>query len=397
MSQNDDTPIIFTNQDTQSPIYGWPYDEDEEQVITTSSTGGMSSSFSSIVSEADLDSFHGKSSSQRETTTTAAVEISVRLDHAEEYPSPSSVSLAHSSTVDLSEIGLSIPTLPTHQIEMTRRSCAPVEPTSAILPYNSRRRRRHEQDVGRSCSITCDVDQRLTQLDPTFADDGPGAGRSSSGSNSVGTSSVERQTSRWIFRGIPRFAVMLCAITFVALSVHDAADMVAIQDHRQQLTSSGSRREEVAFPLGRVEASTSPATKVKLPKYYLPKMEASGGGKLRKVATSPQLIETTASKASASKHLHGSNFAMARARQALPIFVPDQPLPGGGFRKPVERFVFDPAEQQRQFQDDPRSGKRNTLSWTSWLASVALVGILLETGWKEYHKCRLLEEEERRL
>jgi hypothetical protein len=31
------------------------------------------------------------------------------------------------------------------------------------------------------------------------------------------------------------------------------------------------------------------------------------------------------------------------------------------------------------------------------LATVAFVTMLLDTGWKEYRRCRIIEEEERRL
>ena len=89
---------------------------------------------------------------------------------------------------------------------------------------------------------------------------------------------------------------------------------------------------------------------------------------------------------------------MARTSgKARPIFVPDQPLPGGGFRKPIERFVFDPEEQQRQFeQQQAHQPSRSGLSWTTWLASVAFIGMVLDSGWKEYHRFRIIQEGQRR-
>jgi hypothetical protein len=192
--------------------------------------------------------------------------------------------------------------------------------------------------------------------------------------------------------------VLLCAFVFVGLSVHDRIEATS----RQFIQTSGSRREEVAFPLGHPEemmtsslVKVSSGEKAKLPKYYLPKLESDGSLKSAAVtAESPLLLQ--------KQPQHGSNFAMARrSREARPIFVPDQPLPGGGFRKPVERFVFDPEQQQKQFEQQQeyeryRNG-RNAVSWTSWLASVAFLGVVLETGWKEYHRCRMIQEEQRRL
>lgn len=375
-----------------SPGYVLPCGDEEDRVMTVVSfQEGMSSSTSSIVSEDEAASMEHATSPLHQSRS--AVEFSVPLDHVEEYPSPSSVSLMHSSAEDLSAIGFSIPTLPMHDHQNPHLNIS-VESSSALPSYRSRRRRRQDEEVDRSF-VACDQGGvSLTQVDlGVFGS--PRAAPSSLGS-SISSSTSGLQHTRWKFRGASRFVMMLCAVTVVALTIHDRVEMSKNIDLRQNWTSSGSRREEVAFPLGSSEDKSQFLAKGSLPKYYLPKVETAGGGKLRKSSTTDNASNTK--KAAPAKHHHGSNFAMARAREARPIFVPDQPLPGGGFRKPIERFVFDPAEQQNQFQEQSgRGGGRNAISWTSWLASVAFVGMLLETGWKEYHRCRLIQEEERRL
>jgi hypothetical protein len=179
-----------------------------------------------------------------------------------------------------------------------------------------------------------------------------------------------------------------------------------------------------------------------LPKYYFPKQidtppSTPGKGSIRfatttttsalshEESTATSQTTTTAAATSTSttaaalsssssssfvrkkQHYH-SNLAMARSQQARPVFVPDQPLPDGGFRKPVERFVFDPQPQQTVYQQGRPVNinnihnsyqhayhhKKKPFSWTSWLASLTLVGMLLDTGWKEYRRCRLVVEQE---
>lgn len=374
-------------KEIQRPDLGWPYDEDEdgERVIASTSVGGMSSCSSTISSEGDgmdteLFSF------QRQST----VEISVPLDHAEEYPSPSSVSLVHSAG-ELSELGLSLPALPMDNVERITRSSAASLGSSPDTPFYISRRRRRQDDKDRSLSNDFVHDHQSSNLDLSSAERLP-----PSVDSTTNSSANQFRPSSWTIRGSPRLVVMLCAATFMALSIHDRVEM-ARQEFRQQLTSSGSRREEVAFLGFSEEEAPTVGSKDKLPKYYLPKLEAAGGGKLRRVTHTAPQSEAAPSASQLADHRHGSNFAMARAREVRPIFVPDQPLPDGGFRKPVERFVFDPEEQQKHFDEYPQYRKRNALSWTSWLASVAFVGVLLETGWKEYQRCRYLEEEERRL
>jgi hypothetical protein len=389
LKDNGDCDAIVDNQN--NPNLGWPYDE-EERVMSMLSLEGerISPCVDSEDTESaamDFVSFH-----QRQTS----VDISVSLDHVEEYPSPSSVSLLHSSSEDLSAIDFSIPPLPLHRAENTNHNVS-VESSSAMPSYRSRRRRR-EDDLDQSRNPR----HSTAYLDLSFTDRPLSAPTSASCTSSNSSSSSEQRNRMWIRS--PRVVLTLCAVTFVALSIHDRVEVASYSFH-QQISSGGSRREEVAFPLGYSEESTHGDIKPKLPRFYLPRLEPPGdSGELRMSAESPRKDASAAKAGNTSSQLQqhrGTNFAMARAREARPIFVPDQPLPDGGFRKPKERFVFDPVDQQKQFRDHKQHGLdghgSRALSWTSWLASVAFVGMLLDTGWKKYQRCRLLQEQERRL
>jgi len=198
---------------------------------------------------------------------------------------------------------------------------------------------------------------------------------------------------------------MFGAMFLVMLSVHDN-----IQNSRQyyrqqyQLLSSdiNNRREEIAFPLVHVQVhsdaigTTGTADgithkdqendsvhnqhqpKVELPKFYFPKIDQPNTYWIR---------------GSTSAGRSGNNLAMARSQQPRPIFIPDTPLPDGGFRKPLERFVFD--SQERNQKEEQQRSERHVLdkdsssSWTSWMASLSLIGVLFDTGWKEYRKYRI--------
>jgi len=334
-------------------------------------------------------------------------EVSVSLEHAEECPSPSSISLQHSLT-DLSVLGTvvaAIPPLPlnflTHDISIESCTSNPL-----IGSYRSRRRRRLERehdsnsrDFDREGSRDQQLQLNKHPLQDSLSEHSPPS-YSSGESIELGSSGSKRGSSR--------FVLMLCLLTLAVLAIHDR--MESYQQPRHN-ASSASRREEVAFPLGQpkelmVSASRSfkstrgvgeRLAKENLPKYYLPKLEPNHGTLTEASAPKQHDFATqTQSRSSLRQHQHGSNFAMARSQESRPIFVPDQPLSDGRFRTPVERFVFDPDEQRKQFSGQRRV-KSRALSWTSWLASVAFVCVLLDTGWKEYNRCRLLEEEQRRL
>jgi hypothetical protein len=164
-----------------------------------------------------------------------------------------------------------------------------------------------------------------------------------------------------------RLCLMLCALTLVSLSLRDVSSRPHVS----------VRREEVAFPLYQQEQKR---LKKELPKYYLPKVEThqtanvppQGGSNLRNLK-------------------HRSNVALARSHESRPVFgqVPQEKAPKED--RKVERFVL---KEPKPYHAPPQY-----TSWTSWLAGFALVCMVLETGYKEFRRCRIdtALEEERRL
>lgn len=201
-----------------------------------------------------------------------------------------------------------------------------------------------------------------------------------------------------MFRGATRLVVMFGAMVIVMLSVHDSMKN-SRQYYRQQyqLLSSdiNNRRQEIAFPLTKVEDNddkkgmadrmlhihdeNSNSRTAKLPKFYFPKFDHSN---------------TDMIHGAVSAGRPGGNLVMARSHESRPIFVPDIPLPGGGFQKPLERYVFDPQEiEQKEAQQ--RSKKHiidndsSSPSWATWMASLTLVAMLFDSGWKGYQRNRI--------
>eukprot|EP00536_Pseudo-nitzschia_multiseries_P009390 jgi/Psemu1/23065/gm1.23065_g len=231
--------------------------------------------------------------------------------------------------------------------------------------------------------------------------------------------------SRLLRRTSPRFLMMLAAMTLVFLSVHDSIQSSRRYYREQyQLLSSdrNDRREEVAFPIVQVqvqvqvtsdakatttrttykhsrqgtETETSPdGSPAELPKFYLPRFESPQQQQQQQQQHSNSNSNTNSNNFNS---VRGSkthnNLAMARAKEhPRPVFVPDVPLPGGGFRKPLERFVFD----ENRWGEQPPHRERHVLgvpdsflppSWFSRIVGLFLVAKLVESGWRERRKCR---------
>ncbi len=216
-------------------------------------------------------------------------------------------------------------------------------------------------------------------------------------SQSLSASQTSASASRFTILGKSRqrFTLLLGAIVLVMLSTHD--NMIRNrQYYRQQYELSSDmnmRREEIAFPLvqeqfhsdtmgttegvGQADQETNGNhhKKADLPKFYFSKVDPANPNRIR-----------------GSAGHSGSNLAMARPQKPRPVFVPDTPLPDGGFKKPLERFVFDSStrerteEQRRRHDMDDAS---SSTSWTSVIGSLALITMLLDTGRKEYQRYRL--------
>ena len=237
-------------------------------------------------------------------------------------------------------------------------------------------------------------------------------------SSSASPSPLARSRSINSFcRSRPRFSLVFGAILLVMLSVHDSVNSSRQYYRQQYQLLSSDRREEIEFPLVQLE-TTRTATitttadgvtrnnsvrtnhheqqrKAELPKFYFRKTDPSNANT---IANTNGMIRGSPSSSSSSSFNSAirPNLAMGRPRQPRPIFVPDTPLPDGGFRKPLERFVFDSQqgqqrEQQQQYQRNQRLVLENdsSSSWTSWMVSLTLIGMLCDTGWKEYRRYRI--------
>mmetsp|Transcript_1306 Transcript_1306/g.3321 ORF Transcript_1306/g.3321 Transcript_1306/m.3321 type:complete len:392 (+) Transcript_1306:185-1360(+) len=202
-----------------------------------------------------------------------------------------------------------------------------------------------------------------------------------------------------IFRKFsPRFVMTLAAMTIVFLSVHDSIQSSRRYYRKQyQLLSSDSfdRREEVAFPIVEVQVRSNEmgtrtrttyqhppegtiasrnALPAELPKFYLARFESPHTNSLR-----------------GSKAIN--NLAMARAKEhPRPVFVPDVSLPGGGFRKPLERFVFDEAggpqlHRDRHILEVQEPPSLSYPGWVSRVIGLVVIAKLLGTKWRERRRC----------
>jgi hypothetical protein len=168
-----------------------------------------------------------------------------------------------------------------------------------------------------------------------------------------------------------RLCFILCALTLLSMSLirTEGATRPPLLD---------VRREEIVFPLHQPQSSSQakrPSIRSEqLPKYYLPKLELEGP---------PSATEATRN----SKHRF--NVAMARSQERRPVFEPNV------VDRKVERFVLD----NTKINPHATALQPPTTSWTSVLAALALVGMLVETGYKEYRRCRINTslEEQRRL
>ena len=217
---------------------------------------------------------------------------------------------------------------------------------------------------------------------------------SDSPSSPLSLSSSATSRSIPFHRSRLRISMILGTFLLVVLSTHENAQS-SRQYYRRQNQLSVDLREEIAFPLveggdhsetaggmthnAQQEANyhfTDSNRKADLPKFYFPQIDASNADKIHGAPSAGRL---------------GSNLAMARSPPIRPLFVPDTPLPDGGFKKPLQRFVYDAQTRDQRLHDQRNNSQNDNSSfgsWTSWIASLALVSLLFDTGWKELQRYR---------
>ncbi len=249
-----------------------------------------------------------------------------------------------------------------------------------------------------STDTTCTKDQRTFRRRLNSATDigsiGTNLLSSDSPSSPLSLSSSATSRSIPLHRSRLRISMILGTFLLVMLSTHDSTQS-SRQYYRRQDQLSIDLREEIAFPLvqegdhferaGRMthtgqeetnDHDNDPNQKAGLPKFYFPQIDAPNADKIHGASSAGR---------------PGSNLAMARSPPIRPLFVPDTPLPDGGFRKPLERFVYDSQTRDQRLHDqrkNPQNDNSSSASWTSWIASMALVSLLFDTGWKELQRYR---------
>jgi len=168
-----------------------------------------------------------------------------------------------------------------------------------------------------------------------------------------------------------RFCLTLFTLTLVLLSLTNNSKS------KTGLQEMDFRREEILLPSDGSKVNSrqvADGSQLLRPKNtdHLPKREM-------KAVEGSSLTTRTGMRARA-------NMAMARSAETRPVF---------GATPSAARIDLERTPPRTNSVDDAGSGS----NWTSWLAAVALIAMLLETGYKEYRLCRMDDvlEEQRRL
>lgn len=161
-----------------------------------------------------------------------------------------------------------------------------------------------------------------------------------------------------------RFCLTLCTVTFVLMSLSDNS---GIKEDNTVPSLQGNNIERKSFLA---------------PGYSTPgrTRQASGRRDEGKYNAAKETADSTSRhtrKASGPR----SNIAMARPAEPRPVF-------GSASMPQVEQFGDDASAHVPEM---PSSSSGLTSNWTSWLAAIALIGMLIETGYKEYRQCRMNE------
>lgn len=395
------------NEGVESPIPVWQDDDDEEAGVV----GG-----SDVTPNAAIDHIARCNHPLPTTVHVPALEITFSTSYEDGQLSPSSVSyngtavfpdammpalpLAHHGPLESATF------IPSYRLacqrrveELKRRASDDFAIDQDLLSHMSHSQRENQQ-IQRTSS---------SSLQPT----GP---RWSASTLPVHHDSQQPQQRQWSIRsrnntGIsfqgrvpspprsctttPRFLLISCAFFLLILSVHDR-----VESSSERFIIDARIVEEVAFPL-----HPQPVTKqqrIELPKYYLPTTTST--------LTSAGVVSTTTDEAATGGSRavpralkqqappRRPNLAMARTtHQTRPVFVPDVDATSSVHGIKRERFYFDPNQQQKEPPNYSRSNYSSAmpLSWTSWLVGGVLVGMLVETGWREHQKCRIRDEQRR--
>ena len=215
-----------------------------------------------------------------------------------------------------------------------------------------------------------------------------------------------------------KLCLALCALTLVCISQEDT-----VLSSQQEMLAE-LRYKEVAFPLHHPAAEASRLElhrlrsgvggldggkeNSKLPKFYFDKSLESTPSNRAVIPSPPSAgVASTAKKNSGQysngipRHGRSKNIAFARAADPLPVFGQSPHLPvtqglGQTSQRPkmVQFFMNNDGEEESTAEDHhhyfpPRKKNSHSFSWTTWLATLALLAMIVETALKEYRHCRM--------
>ena len=215
-----------------------------------------------------------------------------------------------------------------------------------------------------------------------------------------------------------KLCMALCALTLVCISQED----ILVNNSKPE-TLADLRHQEVAFPLHHPAAEASRlelhrlrsgsgglggAEGGKLPKFYFDKTRESTSNNHVTSSSASDTVAATAAKVSKESsangmphHVRHQSVAFARAADPLPVFgqpprLPEAQHTGAGKLQPnmVQFFMESDGDMGASKGDHhhyfpPRNKKTYSFSWTTWLASFALLAMIVETVLKEYRQCRM--------
>jgi hypothetical protein len=204
-----------------------------------------------------------------------------------------------------------------------------------------------------------------------------------------------------------RLCLTLCTLTLVLMSMTSTTSTSSRAGNdleRSGIRGLDIRREQVVLPFHSHPDGSHQSRRKNplnaqglrsepLPKYYLPDEDQLPLGTATGNAFQPKETSHDTSQSNRKVAVTRSNLAMARPVERRPVF-------GAAAGPQVERFVLD-SDPPSKTAGPTEEALNPTLgsNWTSWLAAVALIAMLVETGYKEYRQCRMDDffEEQRRL
>eukprot|EP00934_Nitzschia_sp_Nitz4_P008890 Nitzschia sp. Nitz4//scaffold37_size175936//134430//135302//NITZ4_002061-RA/size175936-processed-gene-0.230-mRNA-1//-1//CDS//3329549833//8880//frame0 len=169
-----------------------------------------------------------------------------------------------------------------------------------------------------------------------------------------------------------RFYMIVSCLVLVSLSF--------MNSQKQPSIELIIHREEVVVPFH--SSPTKPARGLQLPSEVLPKYILEAEENYDKRRNGEFQYDSSGSHQEGNTRKVRSNMAMARSQDLRPVFQAASPE--------LQRLVM-----QNSSKPEPASTGRSIVDWISWMATLAVVAMLLDAGYKEYRQS-LVEQHQRR-